>query len=157
MAPAPAEAAAAEAVPPAEDAGDAAEAAPEPAAEAEAGLTPEVPAPAVAEIKGESTASVKTVTFAPDLLSPPEDAAKPLLADTPSDVWCTPRGVLGDWTNSLVPLSAPCPRGRGPQRSRLLRRPGPSPRRGPRPAARAPARRRKGRRRAGVAPTRALP
>merc|ERR1719321_801374 len=94
MAPAPAEAAAAEAVPPAEDAGDAAEAAPEPAAEAEAGLTPEVPAPAVAEIKGESTASVKTVTFAPDLLSPPEDAAKPLLADTPSDVWCTPRGAL---------------------------------------------------------------
>ena len=113
-APAPAEAAAAEAVPPAEDAGDAAEAAPEPAAEAEAGLTPEVPAPAVAEIKGESTASVKTVTFAPDLLSPPEDAAKPLLADTPSDVWCTPRGVLGDWTNSPVPLSAPLSEGAGP-------------------------------------------
>jgi len=62
-------------------------------------------APEPAAVKEELSA--KTVTFAPDLMSPAEDAAKPLLADTPSDVWCTPRGVLGDWTNSPVPLSAP--------------------------------------------------
>ena len=104
---APAEAAPVEASPAAVDAADVVEVAPEPAVAAEPELTPEVPAPAVAETKEESTASAKTVTFAPDLLSPPEDAAKPLLADTPSDVWCTPRGVLGDWTNSPVPLSAP--------------------------------------------------